>query len=306
MPRRFFLTLPVLFSLLPGPQAADAPKYDASADLKKVNAAVLAVYKSAKDREVARAGPIVLWDGEELTFRYGTYRKVTQVTPPIYHDLKSIAHLPMGVYALLVPEGDGKLTDKKTFAINQFLSTLKLARKAIKNRQLSKEQLIRQEKIIAGCEGVLNDVLKNKTIDTKAIVKSLSEQRPLLYANVNEAAKAQIDWLHHFMMNWKGKLTAAAWDRMIVIVQGSQMPRKDHLAVQYFSKLLKEKGEGKRIIYAEMLFDETKAVNLLGTKLMDTRVGADLFGDPLRMHRDLLGDAAKAYLSKMRLEKEDK
>jgi hypothetical protein len=80
---------------------------------------------------------------------------------------------------------------------------------------------------------------------------------------------------------------------------GSQLPRKDNLAVQYFARLLGEKGEGKRIVYAEAIFDEAKALALLGTRRIDTRIGEDFFDDPLRMHRDLLGDAGKARLDEL-------
>ncbi len=77
------------------------------------------------------------------------------------------------------------------------------------------------------------------------------------------------------------------------------MPRRNNLAVQYFARLLGEKGEGKRIIYAEALFDESKALKLLGTHRIDTRLGEDIFDEPLYMHRDLLSDAAKNYLDEL-------
>jgi hypothetical protein len=46
----------------------------------------------------------------------------------------------------------------------------------------------------------------------------------------------------------------------------------------------------------EALFDEGKALDLLGTHLVDTGIGEAFFADPRRMHRDLLSDAAGAYL----------
>jgi hypothetical protein len=47
------------------------------------------------------------------------------------------------------------------------------------------------------------------------------------------------------------------------------------------------------------LFDEKRALNLLGTHLVDTGIGTYFFDDAERMHRDLLADAAREYLKKM-------
>jgi hypothetical protein len=52
-------------------------------------------------------------------------------------------------------------------------------------------------------------------------------------------------------------------------------------------------------VYAEALFEEPKALNLLGTHLVDTEIGRDFFAEPTRMKRDLLGDAAEQILEEM-------
>ena len=82
------------------------------------------------------------------------------------------------------------------------------------------------------------------------------------------------------------------------------MPRQNHLAVQYFAKLLGEQGEGARIVYAESLFTESQALKRLGTHVLDTQIGRDMFGDPWRMHRDLLGVAAAEYLDQLSFDKQ--
>ena len=54
-----------------------------------------------------------------------------------------------------------------------------------------------------------------------------------------------------------------------------------------------------RILYRHPwspLWEESQALDLLGTHLLDGTVGEAFFGDFMRMHRDLLGDAAKQYL----------
>jgi hypothetical protein len=84
-----------------------------------------------------------------------------------------------------------------------------------------------------------------------------------------------------------------------VVVIGSALPRKDNVAVQYFARLLGVPGEGPRLVYAESLWDEARAVNLLGTHELDTAIGSAFFADPRRMHRDLLADAAAEHLKRL-------
>ena len=74
------------------------------------------------------------------------------------------------------------------------------------------------------------------------------------------------------------------------------MPRKNSLAVGYFAKLFEQEGEGKRVVYAESQFEESQALQLLGTHLLDGRIGSVFFDDSSRMKRDLLGPFANVYL----------
>jgi hypothetical protein len=98
---------------------------------------------------------------------------------------------------------------------------------------------------------------------------------------------------------WLATLAGGEWERLAVIALGGQLPRRGDLAAQYFARLLGEPGEGRRIIYAEGLGDVQRAFDLLGTRLVDTGLGAAFFGDPARLHRGLLGDAAKEALDEL-------
>ena len=126
-------------------------------------------------------------------------------------------------------------------------------------------------------------------------------QAPIQYsaARRGKHPRPRIAATHEQVRAWRATLTGDEWKRLTVIVLGGQLPRRDNLAVQYFARLLGEPGEGRRIIYAEGLGDEQRALDLLGTRLVDTGLGAAFFGDPARLHRDLLGDAAKEALDEL-------
>lgn len=278
----------------PGGESAEAGK-----TLEAVNQQARAAYAAARERAVARAGPVVLYDGDHLTLRYGSARLVRPVRPPLYHDLKTVGHLVLALDALLGGPGDGDLTPRRLFELRQHRELIEKTKHAIRHRGLTKPQEDRQQYLLQSCDEYLEGVLRERKVEPKRLVALLRKLRPALDENNADAVRAQLDLLHREMLGLKGKLTEADWKRMRVILQSSQQPRKDNVAVQYFARLLGEPGEGRRIVYAEATYDEAKALGLLGTKLLDLQVGAHLYDDPQRLFRDLLGDAARARLDEM-------
>ena len=91
-----------------------------------------------------------------------------------------------------------------------------------------------------------------------------------------------------------------------MVLIGSHMAREGEVAWQYFSRLLGQALEGDRIIYAEGRWEVKDALDLLATHGLDRRLGAAFFGDPGRMHRDVLADAAKDWLDGHLVEKDDR
>jgi hypothetical protein len=200
----------------------------------------------------------------------------------------------LAVHAVLA--GRDQLDDQSVFDLKEYRERIAAADKALARRGLRDEQLARQHRIIAESDKLLARAVEKREVTKDDLDAFYKAVRPEIDANTADAARAQIDGLHKQMTAWRAKLTDKEWSRLTVVVMGSQMPRKDNLAVQYFARLLGENGEGRRIIYAEALFDEGKALDLLGTHLVDTGVGEAFFADPQRMHRDLLADAARTYL----------
>ena len=95
--------------------------------------------------------------------------------------------------------------------------------------------------------------------------------------------EAQINLYQTHLTRWRRQLTREQWQQLKVVVIGSQMPRKGNLAVQYFAKLLGVPGEGKRIVYAESLWGEKKALALLGKYELDRKAATAFFNEPDRL-----------------------
>jgi hypothetical protein len=288
----------------PAPAGAAAPPANgrqAPADdaLTSLNDASRAAYRRAREEALARCGPVVLVEGDDLVLSYGLYRATAHITPETYRTLKAISHIPLALHALLDARAGAELDDKRLYDLKRYRDLVAAAADALADRGLGAEPLKRQKAITDESLALLARVLEARRVPGRQLDDYRRRMRPLLEANAAEAARAQIDALHRQMTAWKGRLTEAEWGQLRVVVMGTQLPRRDNLAVQYFARLLGEAGEGGRVVYAEALFEESRALDLLGTRLVDGRIGEAFFGAAARMHRDLLGDAAGEYLDEL-------
>ncbi|MFL5340554.1 MAG: hypothetical protein ACJ8F7_10430 [Gemmataceae bacterium] len=271
----------------------EAPPTDNPLD--DLNKSFRAAYRTARLEAIATTSPIVLVDGDNLVLFRDRKRQSVAAVPKAYHLLKDLAHVPLAVY-LLTRSADGTLDQGRLDALSNYIVKVEAVnRKRQEQKQASGE---RADEVFAESLRFARKVLTAKAADPEARKAFAKKMGPAMLALAADAAKLQIDGYHEALQEWKADLSADEWKKLKIVVMGSAMPRVGNLAVQYFAWLLREPGEGKRIIYAESLFEEDKALALLGTHQIDSDIGAAFFDDDQRMHRDLLADAAKEILKK--------
>ncbi len=270
--------------------------------LVEINKTFRKVYAATRKDLLARADPLILVEGDDLVLLRRGMRTTAQVVPEKYHTLKAIGHIPLAIYVMLLPTREGVLSDELVAGLTQYKKDLAGIEMSLAGRELAPEARLRYAELLGRCARLLDKNIADRKLEPGELTRFAVEQGPALLAISAEAARAEIDGLHRQVTVWKANMTPEEWQRLRVVILGSQMPRKGNLATQYFARLLREPGEGPRIIYAEGLGDEGRAMNLLGTHLVDTHIGADFFLDPRRMHRDLLSDAATEYLARLNFE----
>jgi hypothetical protein len=287
-------------SQLPGPGAPATHVEPASTPkdpLATLNDAFRAAYQKAKEATLARGGPVILVEGDSLVLKKGGQRVEAHYTPAIYHVLKSFAHIPLALDVILATRaGDAPLDDAIVGELRQYRGLIANAEATLGSLGLDPEQVGRQRKIIASCVKFLDRVVDSRACRGEDRVAFARRMTPFVMANAAEAGRAELDAIHRQVGVWKAQMTEEEWKGLSVVILGSALPRNQNLTVQYFARLLGEPGEGRRITFAESIRDEAKALDLMATRIQDTGIGVDFFNDPLRMHRDLLSDAAKDYL----------
>lgn len=266
--------------------------------LTALNNAFRAAYADAKSRVLASSGPTLIVNGDNFALLRDGRRIEANVGAPIYDPVKTIAHLPLAIFVILTP-GDGAVADDRLKALLGLRELIPPAAASLDTLILSAATLARQRQIVAASLAFLGDVTDRRRFARSALLAFTHGMAPLVMENVTEAARAQLDATHAQVSAWRRDLSPEEWNRLHVLIVGPHMPRENMVVEQYFLRLLHEPREGRRVVYAESLWMEPQALDLLGTHLLDGSVGEAFFGDYLRMHRDLLGDAARQYLPRL-------
>lgn len=266
--------------------------------LTALNNAFRAAYADAKSHVLASSGPTLIVNGDNFALLRDGRRVEANVGVPIYDSLKTIAHIPLAIYVTLTP-GDGAVDDDRLKTLAGLRELIPPAEASLDTLKLSAATLTRQKQIVAASLAFLDDVAGRRKFARSLLLAFTRGMAPLVMENVTEATRAQLDATHAQVSAWRRDLSPQEWNQLHVLIIGPHMPREDLVVTQYFLRLLHEPKEGRRVVYAESLWEEPKALDLLGTHLLDGSVGEAFFGDYMRMHRDLLGDAASQYLPRL-------
>jgi hypothetical protein len=278
---------------------ARSAREEAADPLVDLNQAFREAYAHCRQRLVERSGPVIVVEGDSLVLLHNGKRSEAKMVPDVYHTLKAVSHVPLAVYVMLVPLADAPLDKECLEGLRAYRRRVVQAELSLKDRRLSDEILLRQQEILRAALRFLDFALDKKQVNADELYKFTRDLGSKLLASAADAAHAELDGLDKQVRAWRATLTADEWQKLHVVIMGSALPRQGNLATQYFAHLLGEKGEGRRIVYAESIFEESRALNLLGTHLLDTRIGSAFFDDAERLHRDLLSDAAREHLKQI-------
>ncbi len=299
----FLVSVAALITAKQGAAETDVPGSEAD-PLVTLNNAFRGEYSRAKTEAVSKVGPLIIVEGSHMVLVRNAKRTEAQIQPPNYQSLKAVAHIPFAVFLMFDQSDFGELTEERVAELRNYRKLIVNAQSSLGDTGFSDSQLQRQKKIIDDSLAFLDAAIENRQVQKTALDEFAKQMTPVLLENVDEAARAELDALHSHVTEWRHQMTPDEWKALHVVVMGAHMPRDEEITMQYFERLLDEPVEGRRIIFAEGLWEEPRALDLLGTHLVDGSTGAAFFGEFMRMHRDLLSDAARVYIQNTLLKTE--
>jgi hypothetical protein len=276
-----------LVCMLLAPGFSGAPP--APDPLTQFNAAFRETYARVKADSLTRGAVLMVSGDELLLYRNGAETARATIRPALYHRFKAVAHVPLALHLLL---GQGGGTREQILG----LRALAAAARAGLGTWAPPPALAGQEQILDGCLRLMDERLAPGGLAPGRLDAFAAAMGPLVLASADWAAALELEALHRQVARYRNDIPAGEWADLRVVVIGAHMARDGEVAMQYFQRLLGEAGEGSRIVYAEGLWQPRDAMDLLATHRVDLGEGAAFFGEPMRMHRDILADGARKWL----------
>lgn len=267
----------------------------------------VAIYEAARRRllDDQKARALIVVDGDSLLLYHGggAPQVIAGLRPPLYEKLKTLSHVPLAVFCLLVGHSDGSTSLEPTVlsAIQDYRQRLKSSAADLDTTaEFEAGLLSRKVAVLDRALGFLDRVVADGRISRA----ELSEYGRANVADLNAcfaaATRVQLDACHGHMMRLKETVFSAEdWASLRVVVMGPHMAHKDQNFLQYFSRLLHTpKYACRRVVYFEGE-DKDGALDLMGTAILDFQASRAIFDDETRLHRDVLADATTRYLDEL-------
>jgi hypothetical protein len=290
------LSLAACASAPPNGAAPAAPGKDA---LTALNDTFRTTYRETRTWRLSRLDPVIVVQFDDLHLVRAGQVRTEKFTPAIYHEYKAIAHIPLSLYAKLAPL-PGRPFEKPTLEwLTMYLKQLQAAGASLDGRPgWTPEQLRLHKKIVADSLAFIEKIARAEEVADEELTAYTRAMRPLVLASADAAAKAQLDGLHALVNKWRAEL-GPRWTHVDVVVLGPKQPRPGNVQYEYFRRAMGPGAEGRRLWYAEGVFDRESGLNLLGTILIDRGASLAFFNEPKRLERDLLADAAARHLDRL-------
>jgi hypothetical protein len=253
--------------------------------------------------EKAQAAPVLVLHGDSLVLLHGPKQREFTASHPRTRIIQAAAHAPVGIFATLHEQAPFQ---PLSAAARGHLVALRAACEHAYDALGELEKEARQDvrEVLERSQQFIDAQLARERAELSALSKFSRETGPLLLSLIKHATKLELDTLHVAVEEALATLTSEQLHDLEVVVIGAHQARARSLGMQYFQKRFGEAaGEERRVAYAESADDIEDARTLVGTRRLDRVIARAFFGDPKRLQRDVLGDAAKTALDHIELKR---
>lgn len=248
--------------------------------------------------------PVILVLDDQLVLLARGRREVAGVQPPMFHLLKSIDHLPLGLFAHLQGRGEGPFSPaERRWALTR-AAQVRAARQAwvalpAAQRPAAVDRAARD--VLDRCEAFLESARSRGPVTAARLQRAVRGLAPSTLRLARQAAALKLRAMRAALDRWEAADPSLADEARVVLATAHQA-RAQEISLQFFqARYGEEVAPGalaeRRVLVFECGPDEDAMLDLLARHLLDRAVGRAFFDDPARLQRDLLSDGAREELA---------
>ena len=272
-------------------ERAAPPPAEPSAAL---NADFRALYAANRD-ELASAIPLaaatLIGSAEIARIEYG---KITRTYPPAATWIARVKGLMHGMIAL---QATGARLQRGTGAAAARQDALRLAARLEEATRLAaglpaalSPAAVRVLAAATARARVWADGAPVAAGDTRAALAQVDDDLATILDRTGEAVYEE---LVAGLVAFRDDSTPEAWADCLVLVCGPPFGRRDSVEIAAGMEVLGRDALGTRLLYLDNVLTLEDAAKQAAGCVADRELGTDVFGDPMRMYRDLFGDTAR-------------
>jgi hypothetical protein len=261
-------------------------------------------YAAARQRE-AHQVPVLAVLAETLVLVRRGVRSERSIASEALATAKTVAHIPVALFAAVYAVGDAPLQAPAVAQLARLEASLTALADSLAHLtgEESPALLAAATSVLSPSGVFVRHVLARGRGDAAALSDFARRVAERLDECTALATELQLSSIHAHVTEILHGLDP--WERrtLHVVVAGGHQARARSLPMQYFERLLDEApGAEVRLAYGEGVTTAEDALALVGTRRVDVAIARAFFGDPRRLQRDVLGDAAAAQLARSGLE----
>ena len=270
--------------------------------LKSLNDTFIREYKLARaDILNHKLEPMIILKGDSLLLHHNGKRiEDKNAILPIYHDLKSVAHIPLTVYTLI---HNTMRQPEHLSALKNFLAELEIIQAKLTKLFPEPKQFKVQQEIVTKSMEMLARVIEtpNFSDHNNELYPLFRTFKAAFLSNINVVAQSQLNSMHAIVSRWLAEYQIQVSQLRVMII-GGRGERRDNLPATYFEHLLGENGY-RRIVYVEELVDdEAKAKDIFASWFFNEDISRVFFGDDdiERLNKDvLMNEKTREYVKQI-------
>ena len=296
---RFFIAICFsvsLLTMLPGAAWARDTLDSVETQLERLNSGYRALYRE-HGQEVLEALPLVLVvQNHTITAVRGSHRRLYPVPLQRYNEARAIVHAALGFHGLMNRLA-AEPADANWTRAEHFLRDLEQTRALVNRSTLSSMEQKHALEILGVLRDASQEALAARAVTGATVSASLKHIEPMLSALSTSVGRAHAQAMLAVLERVQEDATEQEWKQVMVVVTGPMTPRRNNLETAIVASAIGPEHLGRRIFYAENIFDVDGALSYLRTLVVDSELSTNVFGVPQRMWEDLFAPVSRELVN---------